>query len=225
MLMPASGSGSEALRLEEVSFARGGRPILERISIGIAPGAHHLLLGCSGSGKTTLLHLVAGLLSPGSGRILVAGADMSGATPAGRAAIRRRHIGIVFQTIRLVGALTLAENLALAQRLAGRPDPAFARLLLARLGLDGLAARKPRELSQGEAQRAGIARAIATRPTLLLADEPTSALDDRNAAEVATLLLESAAEAGATLLIATHDARLLAHVPAHLRLDDKVVPC
>ncbi len=217
--------GAPALELEAVSYARGGRAILDRVSLALAPGAHHLLLGRSGSGKTTLLHLVAGLITPDSGEVRVAGEDMSGASPSARSAIRRRHIGIVFQGIRLVGALSVAGNLALAQQLAGRPDAALVAHVLDRLGLAGLAGRKPRELSQGEAQRAAIARAIVTRPTLLLADEPTSALDDANAAAVASLLLETAADAGATLLVATHDARLLAHVPRHMRLDREAIPC
>jgi len=206
------------LLLEEVTLVRDGRTILDRISLAIPRGAHHLLLGPSGSGKTTLLNIIAGLLTPTAGRAQVAGEAITECGPARRDAIRRRHIGIVFQTIRLVQALSLRANLALAQRLAGRPDPALLDRLLERLGLAALAHRRPRQLSQGEAQRAAIARALATRPTLLLADEPTSALDDRNAARVASLLLDCAEETGATLLIATHDARLLAHVPAHLRL-------
>lgn len=212
------GAGASVLRLEEVSLALGGRPVLERLSLAIPAGAHHLLLGPSGSGKTTLLNLVAGLLTPDSGRIEVAGEEMASAAPRQRDAIRRRHVGIVFQAIRLVGALSIRANLELAQRLAGRRDPGLITRLLERLGLAELADRRPRQLSQGEAQRAAIARALATRPSLLLADEPTSALDDGNAARVAELLIESAAETGATLVVATHDARLLAHVPAHLRL-------
>jgi putative ABC transport system ATP-binding protein len=225
MLMPDEAAGAAVLRLEALSFARGGRTILDRISLAVDPGAHHLLLGPSGSGKTTLLNLVAGLLTPDAGRVLVAGDDMSGAPPAARDQLRRRHIGIIFQTIRLVGALTLEANLALAQRLAGRSEPALAARLLERLGIAHLKDRRPRQLSQGEAQRAAIARALVARPSLLLADEPTSALDDANAARVAALLLETAGETGATLLIATHDSRLLAHVPAHLRLEAGAVTC
>lgn len=225
MLMTADTAGAAVLRLEEVSLARGGRPILDRVSLAVAPGVHHLLLGPSGSGKTTLLNLVAGLLTPDSGRVLVAGEDMSGATPPARDALRRRHIGIVFQTIRLVGALTLAENLALSQRLAGRRDERLVDRVVERLGIAHLAGARPRQLSQGEAQRAAIARAIVTRPSLLLADEPTSALDDGNAARVAGLLLDSAAETGATLLVATHDSRLLSHVPSHLRLGAEAAAC
>jgi putative ABC transport system ATP-binding protein len=225
MLMTAEAAGAAVLRLDEVVFARGGRPILDRVSLSVDPGAHHLLLGPSGSGKTTLLNIIAGLLTPDSGVVTVAGETISSPSASARDAIRRAHIGIVFQTIRLVGALTLAENLALAQRLAGRPDRALVDRVLDRLAITRLAGAKPRQLSQGEAQRAAIARAIVTRPTLLLADEPTSALDDENAARVAGLLLESAAETGATLLIATHDSRLLAHVPAHLRLGAEAAAC
>ncbi|MFN3590723.1 MAG: ABC transporter ATP-binding protein [Thermaurantiacus sp.] len=225
MLIDADTSGAAVLRLEGVSFARGGQSILDHVSLAVDAGVHHLLLGPSGSGKTTLLNLVAGLLTPDSGRVVVAGSEISSGAPSARDALRRQHIGIVFQTIRLVAALTVAENLALAQRLAGRPDQSLLHRVLDRLGIARLAGSKPRELSQGEAQRAAIARAIVTRPTLLLADEPTSALDDGNAARVADLLLESAAETGATLLVATHDARLLAHIPAHLRLGTETAAC
>jgi putative ABC transport system ATP-binding protein len=217
--------GAPVLRLEEVSFAHGHRPVLERVSLVLGEGEHHLLLGPSGSGKTTLLSLIAGLLTPDAGRVLVAGVDMGSAPPAARDALRRARIGIVFQTTRLIGALSVAGNLALAQRLAGRPDASLVSRVLERLGIAHLAAARPRQLSQGEAQRAAIARAVVTRPALLLADEPTSALDDANAARVAAMLLETAADAGSTLLVATHDARLLAQIPGHLRLADRPLPC
>jgi putative ABC transport system ATP-binding protein len=123
--------------------------------------------------------------------------------------LRRETIGMVFQTLRLIPALTLRQNLSLAQTLArGRSDAAEAATLIARVGLAHRADARPRELSQGEGQRAAIARALAARPKLLVADEPTSALDDANATTMVDLLLESAAAQGSTLVIATHDRRI-----------------
>lgn len=177
-------------------------------------GAHRLLLGPSGSGKTTLIHLIAGLLTPERGTIAVDGEEMSGLPPARRDDLRRRKIGVVFQTLRLVAALDVTANLLLAQRLAGqRPDATEVIALLDELGLSHRLHARPRELSQGEAQRAAIARALVARPKLLIADEPTSALDDANAERVARLLVDTANTHGSTLLVATHDSRMKAHIP------------
>ena len=128
-----------------------------------------------------------------------------------RDSLRRTHVGIVFQTLRLVSALTVSGNLELAARLSGKPADGIGQLLET-LGIGHRSRASPRELSQGEAQRAAIARAIVSRPLLLLADEPTSALDDRNADMVARLLLDSAAAHGSTLVIATHDTRLRRYI-------------
>jgi len=198
------------LSMEAVHFARSGRLILSAFNLQVFPAGHTLLLGPSGSGKTTLLNLAAGLLTPDSGRVAIAGTPLP-ASAAERDGLRRANIGIVFQTLRLVSALTLTENLELAARLSGKPAYAVAPLLES-LGLAHRSDARPRELSQGEAQRAAIARAVVSRPLLLLADEPTSALDDVNAELVARMLLKSAAEHGSTLVIATHDARLRRHI-------------
>ena len=207
---------SPLLAIEDLHFARGERPILSGFNLRQAHGEHRLLLGPSGSGKSTLINLVAGLLTPDSGRVLLNGSPMP-ADAKGRDALRRRDVSIIFQSLRLVSALSLQANLTLAARLSGKPADGIPALLN-RLGLQARAQAMPRELSQGEAQRAAIARALVTRPALLLADEPTSALDDRNADLVGQLLVEAAAEAGSTLLVATHDARLKAHIPGALRL-------
>jgi putative ABC transport system ATP-binding protein len=123
----------------------------------------------------------------------------------------------VFQTLRLISALSLRDNLLLAARLAGQPTDGIDRLL-DQLALSPRAHARPRALSQGEAQRAAIARALVARPALLLADEPTSALDDANADRVAALLTGLAAEQGTALLVATHDSRLKAHIPHAIQL-------
>jgi putative ABC transport system ATP-binding protein len=172
-------------------------------------GHHALLLGPSGSGKSTFINIVTGLLTPSHGELRVAGEPMSALPPAGRDALRRRTIGLVFQTLRLIPALSVAGNLALAQKLAlGTVDRAEIDRLITRVGLAHRADARPRQLSQGEGQRAAIARALVTRPRLLVADEPTSALDDANAARMIDLMFETADATGATLLVATHDGRI-----------------
>lgn len=200
---------SPVLRIEDLAHSYNGRPVLAGFDLVQNAGAHRLLLGPSGSGKTTLINLIAGLLSPERGRIEIAGTSIGKLSPARRDDLRRRHVGIIFQTLRLVAALDVRANLRLAQRLAGVPrDDAAISHLLETLGIGHRATAKPRMLSQGEAQRAAIARALVGRPALLIADEPTSALDDVNAERVAALLLEAADANGSTLLIATHDTRL-----------------
>jgi len=205
------------LSMDAVQFSRSGQKILSGFDLTVLQGEHTLLLGPSGSGKTTLLNLAAGLLSPDSGRIAIAGTPMPASAEA-RDSLRRATTGIVFQTLRLVSALNLTGNLELAARLSGRPAEGIAQLLDS-LGLSHRANARPRDLSQGEAQRAAIARALVSRPQLLLADEPTSALDDANADKVARLLLENAAAHGSTLVIATHDARLKRHIANVITLE------
>jgi putative ABC transport system ATP-binding protein len=206
-----------ALECRSISFTRGGRPILSGFNLLLGTGEQALLLGPSGSGKTSLLNLAAGLLTPDSGVVLLDGEPMT-ASPAARDALRRRKVGIIFQTLRLISALSLRGNLELAARLAGQPTDGIDRLL-EQLALAHRAEARPRALSQGEAQRAAIARALVARPALLLGDEPTSALDDDNAARVAALLTGLAANQGTALLVATHDSRLKAHIPRTIQLD------
>jgi putative ABC transport system ATP-binding protein len=207
------------LVLEGIARTYGTRTVLEIPWWTIAPRAHSLILGPSGSGKSTLLHLVAGLLRPSRGRVLVAGQDLGALTPAELDAFRGKNIGIVLQRLHLIGALTVRDNLRLAQSLAGlavsteRVDH-----LLADLGIAALASARPHRLSEGEAQRTAIARAVINHPALILADEPTSALDDATCEVVLRLLRGQAEASGATLLIATHDARVKAHFAHRLEL-------
>jgi ABC-type lipoprotein export system ATPase subunit len=190
------------------------RPVLTGVTFTLQPGERALLLGPSGSGKSTLLNLLCGLQRADSGRVTLGDAPIDDAA-------RRRHFGIVFQSLRLVSALTLRGNLALAQKLqTGESDPALIDALLDRLGIAHRAHARPHELSQGEAQRAAIARALVVRPAILVADEPTSALDAANAARVAGMLLDLARENGATLIVATHDDRLRPNFPRTLSLHE-----
>jgi len=167
------------------------------------------LLGASGCGKTTLLHLLAGLLTPSSGSIALFGSSLTEMRETERDRFRGRHIGLVFQRLHLLPALSVRENIMLTLRLARLPpDKLRVDKLLDQLHLTDLAMRKPDRLSQGQAQRVAIARAVVHRPKLLIADEPTSALDDKNAEDAIAMLRESASSAGATLLVVTHDQRV-----------------
>lgn len=207
------------LEVRGVFKAYDGDPVLRDLSFRVSPGEHLLLLGPSGSGKSTLLNLITGLLTPDAGEIVIAGEAMTGLAGSARDDLRRRRVGIIFQTLRLVSALNIHNNLRLAQRLGqGSVDDAAISALLDTLGITHRANAKPRELSQGEAQRAAIARALVGRPDLLVADEPTSALDDANADKIGQLLLDTARVQGSTLLIATHDQRLKTFIPNSVSL-------
>ncbi len=185
-------------------------------------GEHWLLLGPSGSGKTTLLHLLAGLLRPERGRISINGEEISALNGPDMDRFRARHIGIVFQRPHLLGHLSVADNLRLAQYLAELPQE-LARIeaVLGQLGLEGLLKRRPEQLSQGQLQRVTLARAVLNRPTVLLADEPTANLDDAHCEQVLTLLKEQAAACEATLVIATHDQRVKSAFKHRLILGDQ----
>jgi putative ABC transport system ATP-binding protein len=213
--MPAA----NLIDLDNVVHHAGGKPILSVARLSLPPGHHGLLLGPSGSGKTTLLHALAGLLVPDQGRLSLLGHDLRAIGDAGRDRLRADHVGIVFQQLHLIHAVSIADNLRLARRLAGKaPDEKGLKELLIRVGLADRMNALPAELSQGERQRVAVARALVNQPALLLADEPTSALDDANCDGVIDLLLEQAALSGATLLVATHDRRLMSRLPVLLEL-------
>ena len=168
-----------------------------------------LLLGDSGCGKTTLLHLLCGILRPTQGNVLVNGQNLGLLTGKNLDRFRGNHVGLVFQRSHFVQSLSVLENLALPYFLTGQTaDLDHAQTLLDTLGVGHKAKSRPQDLSVGEQQRASIARALVHRPAVLLADEPTSALDDRSTQAVLNLLEEQAAQAGATLVIVTHDQRL-----------------
>ncbi|WP_145856382.1 ABC transporter ATP-binding protein [Pedobacter suwonensis] len=171
-----------------------------------------LLLGASGSGKSTLLNIIAGLLKPGQGEVLINGTDLYALSARERDSFRGKHIGIVFQKPHLIRSLDILDNLELAAVMAGLPVDRERNLsLLADLGISELAKNYPDQLSQGQLQRVSVARALVNKPDLLIADEPTSSLDDENAGQVIRMLAIQAKDNGAALLIATHDARVRDH--------------
>lgn len=196
-----------AIQLEEVRFAYPGaeRPLLDHLSLKVAPGEFAAVLGPSGVGKSTLLNLVAGLAVPDAGRVEVLGTAVSDLQEAAGARWRRRHLGFVFQQFHLLPHLTVAENVALPLALNGRAwaeDEVIA--FLGRLDLADHADAYPRHLSGGQLQRAAIARALIHRPPLLLADELTGNLDEETAEGVLDLLADVVGEAGAATLVVTH---------------------
>lgn len=177
-------------------------------------GGTLLLRGASGSGKSTWLALAAGLLSPGAGKMVVAGQSVAALKGGERDRWRARCVGFLPQKLLLSEALSVADNLALAYFARGLVvDRAAISAALAALEIEASAARKPSQLSGGQAQRVALARALLLRPQVLLVDEPTASLDDANGARVLALLSHQAAQAGATLVIATHDARVVRALP------------
>jgi len=196
-----------------------GRTVLTVAEWDVAQGEASLVIGPSGSGKSTLLAILAGLIVPAAGRVSVAGCDLAALGPASRDRFRARHVGLVLQTLHLIGVLSVRDNLRIARRLAGlAEDPAIVDGALAALGIEALASRKASRLSVGEAQRVAIARAVVNRPPLILADEPTAALDDANCQRALALLVDQAAACGATLVVATHDQRVKPHFKRVLEL-------
>lgn len=179
-----------------------------------------LVLGSSGVGKSTLLHLLGGLITAKSGHVELAGQDMSRLSSSALDRFRGEHIGIVFQRNHFVSALSVIENLQAAQYFSGqKEDEAKCLELLDRLNIRDKAYKAINTLSEGQKQRVAIARALANSPKLILADEPTSALDDDNCVEVIRLLEEQARDAGAALVIVTHDSRLKDIIPHQITLD------
>lgn len=202
------------LEVSSLGLSYDTAPVLRNVSFTLEAGEQALLLGPSGSGKSSLLNIICGLQTPDNGHVTLGGEAVSDR-------VRKSHMGIIFQTLRLVSALNVRGNLALAQKLSGTAqDAGKVDAILEQLGIGHRANARPFELSQGEAQRAAIARALVVSPKILIADEPTSALDKANTANVAQMLIEAARSAGASLLIATHDDRLSEHFERTITLKD-----
>lgn len=203
-----------------VSGPEGTLTLLDDLSLTLKRGDSLAIVGRSGSGKSTLLGVLAGLDEASSGEIFLAGHALHQLDEDGRAQVRARHVGFVFQSFQLLDSLTALENVLLPLELAERPDAQRrARTLLEQVGLAQRLGHYPRQLSGGEQQRVAIARAFACDPALLFADEPTGNLDSQTGAHIIELLFQLNRERGTTLVLVTHDAQLAARCQRQLRLD------
>jgi putative ABC transport system ATP-binding protein len=205
----ATGSAQNCLidaRDVHMSFAGAEGPVqvLNGVSIALNSGETLALTGESGSGKSTLLHLLGALDEADSGTIEINGIALNGLGDKGRAAVRRDHIGLVFQQFNLIPSLNVAANISFQARLAGRDDADWISTLTEQLGLTDLQDRYPEQLSGGQQQRVAIGRALAGRPKVLLADEPTGNLDETTSDQVLNIMLDLVAASGAALLMVTH---------------------
>jgi putative ABC transport system ATP-binding protein len=210
----------EDIRLTLVSPA-GPVDILRGLSLTIAAGETVALLGPSGSGKSSLMMVLAGLERPTAGRVRFAGHDLARLDENRLARLRRRHLGIVFQSFHLIPTMTALENVAIPLELAGMRDAmSMAGAALARVGLGHRLAHYPGQLSGGEQQRVAIARAFVASPQLLIADEPTGNLDGATGGAVIDCLFAEQARLGNAMLLITHDAALAARCQRELRLAD-----
>ncbi len=195
---------------KQVSSPEGPLTILDDINLEIRAGESVALVGPSGAGKTTLLALLAGLDQPSSGQLWLCGEDLTRLDEDGRARLRGKRVGFVFQSFHLVPALTALENVMLPLELTGAAHAgARARKALTAVGLGARLGHYPRQLSGGEKQRVAIARAFVTQPEVLFADEPTGNLDSASGERIANLLFDLNRQAGTTLVLVTHE-RVLA---------------
>jgi ABC-type lipoprotein export system ATPase subunit len=196
------------------TYARPGNAGLHRVvdvaEFSLAGGGQQALRGESGSGKTTFLNLIAGILAPESGSIMLAGRELAKLGEAGRDRLRAETIGYIFQTFNLLQGHTVLENVELGMAFGRGVDRERAVTLLQRVGLGDKLGHYPRQLSTGQQQRVAVARALANQPKLVLADEPTGNLDRRNAREALHLIREVCREFGAALLLVSHDEAVLA---------------
>lgn len=205
---------------KKVSSPEGLLTIVDDVSLDIAAGESVAIVGASGAGKSTLLALLAGLDDPTSGRISLAGADLTALDEDGRARLRAERVGFVFQSFHLVPSLTAVENVMLPLELAGRRDAREAATeTMGRVGLAQRTGHYPRQLSGGEQQRVAIARAFVTRPAVLFADEPTGNLDTHTGERIVSLLFELNAQSQTTLVLVTHDRGVAARCGRVLQMD------
>ena len=206
------------LTLKDLAKRYGPVPIFDAVSLTLARGEFVALLGESGVGKSTLLNCIAGLDRADAGSIAVDGQSLADLDDDGLARLRRVHLGFVFQAFHVLPHLTVAENVGLPLRLLGRDDAARVAAMLDAVGLAGLGARYPAQLSGGQLQRVAIARAVVHAPGLILADEPTGNLDPETAERVLAALRAQVADAGAACLLVTHSEAAAAHADRVLRL-------
>ena len=217
-----------AIRCRALCCSFGDHKVLESLDLAVPAGRCIAIMGPSGSGKTTLLHILAGLITPDSGDVEVAGLDLVSASARALARQRREKVSMVFQFGELLPELNVAENVSLPMRLSGRrPGDGLVQDALEAVGLHDPRAW-PAQLSGGEMQRAAVARALITRPAVLLCDEPTGSLDAANSEQVVRLLLKVAHQSAATLIVSTHDPAVAERMDDMWLLNDgglRSLPC
>jgi putative ABC transport system ATP-binding protein len=206
------------LNLQALGKRYAETPVFHAVSLHLARGEFVALLGESGVGKSTLLNCIAGLDRADEGHITIDGSDLATLDDDARARLRRERLGFVFQAFHVLPHLTVAENVSLPLRLLGRLDDARVDAVLDAVGLAGLGARLPAQLSGGQLQRVAIARAVVHAPGLILADEPTGNLDPDTAERVLAVLRTQVREAGSACLLVTHSAAAAARADRVLRL-------
>ncbi|HSQ72143.1 MAG TPA: ABC transporter ATP-binding protein [Rubrivivax sp.] len=206
------------LSVEGLGKHFGDTAVFDSVSLQLARGEFVALLGESGVGKSTLLNCIAGLDRADRGRVVIEGQDLARLDDDGCARLRRAQLGFVFQAFHVLPHLTVSENVSLPLRLLGRPDDARVAAMLDAVGLAGLGARYPAQLSGGQLQRVAIARAVVHAPALILADEPTGNLDPDTAALVLAVLQAQVHEAGAACLLVTHSTAAAGHAHRVQRL-------
>ena len=194
---------------------------LRGVSLEIERGHLTAVMGPSGSGKSTLMHILAGLDQPDGGQVWIDDTEVTGLDDAGLTALRRDHIGFIFQFFNLLPMLTAAENIALPLKLTGqKPDPEWLDRLVATVGLTERLTHRPSELSGGQQQRVAVARALVSRPSVMFADEPTGNLDSKTGGEILELMRDSTDAYGQTTVMVTHDPRAAAIADRILFLAD-----
>ena len=206
------------LTINNLSKRYGSTAVFSNVTLSVAPGEFIAIVGESGVGKSTLLNCMAGLDTWDDGSVALSGIDLGTLSDDTRALLRRQHVGFVFQAFHVLPHLDVAQNVGLPLMLLGKPDPEAVASMLAAVGLDGLGARLPQQLSGGQLQRVAIARALIHRPALLLADEPTGNLDPTTAAKVLDALLAQTREHGAALVLVTHSEAAAARADRVLHL-------
>jgi len=218
---PAAGTAPPAARAVDAVkvYGKGDAAVraLDGVTVDFATGGFTAIMGPSGSGKSTLLHAVAGLDDLTSGRVFIGATDLTRLNDKALTALRRDHVGFVFQSFNLLPTLSAIENIKLAMSLAGRkPDRQWLRLVTDTVGLQGRLRHRPSELSGGQQQRVAVARALAGKPAIIFADEPTGNLDSRSGNEILSFMRLAVRELGQTIVMVTHD-------PAAASYADRVV--
>ena len=216
--LPAAIGNQAVLQVHNLTKHYGDTVVFAHVSFAVQPGEFVAIVGDSGVGKSTVLNCLAGLDDWDSGRILHGNTDLATLDDTQRALWRRAHVGFVFQAFHVLPHLDVAQNVALPLMLLGQNDPVRVQQMLTAVGLDGLGARLPQQLSGGQLQRVAIARALVHRPSLLLADEPTGNLDPGTAQRTLDLLLAQTREHGAALVLVTHSDAAAARADRVLRL-------